>query len=149
MFLSKCDPKTKPEEVKIALIAESINVTAVNQINHNYSHVYASFVVTVEKNEDYIKLISGHSIPEGMCARRYFPPRIHRPDNSNSSFSRQLDDLQKLEDGVVSDPISGGSSQSSVVPMQVSDELRHSVSSMVSESNTASPPANDSRSSKV
>ena len=124
VFVSKCNPDSKEEEVKEFLIAESIKVTSVKRINHQYTN-YASFIVSVEKNEDYLKLISGNHIPEGVCARRYFNRVNHSEQPSNSGFTRQVADAVRQLDDVPSSvsTVSVGSTNSSQVSAQVSSDV--------------------------
>ena len=127
--------------MKAYLISESVKVTDVKQITHSYSN-YASFIVSVEKNEDYLKLISGSHIPEGVSVRRYFPPRGDRANQPPTGFSRQLAALQDLENIFVSGS-SDGSGHSGEVLMQVSSDssLEHPVDKTAGNTAESRPPS--------
>ena len=49
---------------------------------------FKSFCVTVEKYEDYKKLMSGAHVPEHLRVRRFFPPKSDSDDSASQSYRR-------------------------------------------------------------
>ena len=131
-FLYKCDPGSEEGDVKEHLKSEGIKVTSVKQIS-NVSARYKSFVVSVEKREDFDKLISGLHIPESVGVRRYFPRREDSDMSTKNKFSRQMAELNalgSLRESSADVPAQSASSQ----PMQISspnNSLSHPVSNMI------------------
>ena len=79
---------------------------------------WKSFKVSVDKKEDFDKLISGHFLPEFVGVRRFFPPRENREVSASSDpiapsssreaavqqFNQGLSDLDAMELSLASKP---------------------------------------------
>tara|TARA_B110000196_G_scaffold318913_1_gene335438 strand:+ start:24 stop:1310 length:1287 start_codon:yes stop_codon:yes gene_type:complete len=88
VFLYRCDPAVSTEEnVKSYFISKSIKVLEVKQVSSAEAH-FKSFKISVEKREDYDKLLSGNCIPEHVRARRFWSPRSDTDGTSNSRYFR-------------------------------------------------------------
>ena len=92
VFIFRCNPQTTTEEiVKNHLLMHDIKVLEVKQKSHEQAQ-FKSFKVTVEKQVDFNKLISGEFVPQYVKVKRYFTPRSEREVNCNKNFFRGWED---------------------------------------------------------
>ena len=97
IFLSKCDPDAEESDVKEYIESEGIKGIKVQKISP------ISFIVTVQKVEDFQNLLTGAYVPEGITVRKYFPRRIfgdHERSSGNHNFNRGLNILNSLPDTI-------------------------------------------------
>ena len=87
-FVFRCDPVSTDEKKVFHHLAEQhIHVLDVKQVSHPQSQ-FKSFRITVEKYEDYNKIISGHYIPPYVRVKRYITPKSERGDANNVNHFR-------------------------------------------------------------
>lgn len=139
-FIFRCDRTVTTEaKVQAHLVNQGIKVLEVKLASHEQA-VWKSFVVTVEKQEDYDKLLSGNYVPQYVCVRRYFPPRGDRMqpnvarDTRVWQYQRGIQELDALPlsvrtstppTDVPSAPVQ--ISAESLQPVQISSESDHPV----------------------
>ena len=87
-FLFRCDPDST-DEIKVFnhLSKQMIHVLNVKQVSHPQSK-FKSFRITVEKHEDYNKIISGNFIPQYVRVKRYVTPQSERGIGNNINYFR-------------------------------------------------------------
>ena len=85
-FLFRCDPDST-DEIKVFnhLSKQMIHVLNVKQVSHPQSK-FKSFRITVEKHEDYNKIISGNYIPQYVRVKRYVTPHSERGIGNNINY---------------------------------------------------------------
>ena len=119
VFIYRCDPSTSTEAKVYTYLKEkqNIGVLKVEQVSNPQSR-WKSFKVSVDKKEDFDKLVSGHFLPEFVGVRRFFPPRENREVSASSGpsapsssrdaavqqFNQGLSDLDAMELSLASKP---------------------------------------------
>ena len=131
VFIFRCDSESSTEEkVKAHLLGEHIKVLQVKQVSREGSF-FKSFRVTVEKKEDFDKLMTGNHVPQYVKVRawHYSPkgegsegsgakPDYFRawedrsPVDTITNYNRQVQELAELERQAVS----GGEAMETVEP---------------------------------
>ena len=91
-FIYRCAQQANEKDVSEWLIEEKINVTDVKLASHENAF-FKSFIVSVNKKEDFDKLLTGEHLPEGIGVRRYYRPRAE-PEWKQRAYSN----LQSLMD---------------------------------------------------
>ena len=87
VFLSRFDPvDTTEEKVKFYLIKQGVNVSEVKRVSHDDAP-FKNFRVSVEKREDFNKLMSGDFVPQFVSVKKFWIPRSER-GNFNPGFYR-------------------------------------------------------------
>ena len=144
VFISKCDLSTEPGDIIDHLKESGLkSVSNVELANSTRPQVRPprskSFIITLDKFEDYRNLLSGAYTPVGSEVKRYWQPREPSDDVSPlATFNKQIKDLELLESAV----LSVASVNSTVYPATHTDVTRnisHTVENMITaEDSTAS-----------
>ena len=82
--------------MKSHLLKQEIKVLEVKEVSHESAR-FKSFRVTLEKREDFNKVISGRYLPEYVKVKRFFTPRSERSDDHCQSYFRAWEDPSSRE----------------------------------------------------
>ena len=140
VFISRCALSTEPDDIIVHLKESGLkSVSSVALATSTRQQLHPprskSFIITVDKFEDYRNLLSGAYTPVGSEVKKYYPPREH--SDVVGSFSKQFQELEAL----------GGltlRSESAIGPVcadprdELNIDITHSVKRIIAAPSTAS-----------
>ena len=139
VFISRCDLSTEPDDIVVHLRDSGLkSVSSAVLATSTRPQIYAprskSFIITVDKIEDYRNLLSGAYTPVGSEVKKYYPPR----ENSKvvGSFNKEFQELEGLGDEVLRESVTSPVYAASRAEVNTGTDLTHSVEMII-----ATPPA--------